>query len=187
MSSTRVTTKKARLSYCKIWQGEVKEGNKGETTVYSTAVLIPKSDTETIKALEAAIEAAKVAGKSKLEVNGKMPKLKLPLHDGDVDKPEDPAYAGHMYFNASTYGKKPSVVERKNGMFTEITDPARVYSGCFARVCVGAYAYNNTSKGISFGLQSVCFLSDGEPLGGSYVSAEEAFGDDFEDEDDLLG
>ena len=38
------------------------------------------------------------------------PNLKLPLRDGDIDRPEDEAYAGCYFLNANSR-EKPQVVE----------------------------------------------------------------------------
>ena len=55
---------------------------------YSVSAIIPKSDTETIEKIKRAIEQAKKDSVSKW--GGKVPvNLKLPLRDGDIDRPED--------------------------------------------------------------------------------------------------
>lgn len=182
---TQVVTKRVRLSYAKLDQPETNEQGK---QVWQTAIIIPKSDVETINKIKEAIEEAKKAGKSKLEVNGKMPSnLRNPLHDGDEEKPEDQAYANSYYLNAKTFNRPPQMVERKNGAYVEVTDVAsKFYSGAYARAVLNFYAYNNNGKGIGVGLGSLCFLSDGEPLSGSYVDAQQAYGDDFEDDFDPM-
>jgi hypothetical protein len=64
----------------------------GSEPKYSCSFIIPKSDAETIGKIKAAIEEAKQNGVSKW--GGKTPaNLKLPLRDGDVERPDDPAYA----------------------------------------------------------------------------------------------
>lgn len=171
------------MSYAKLWTPETVDGKAGPVEVYSTALLIDKNDKATIKAIEDAIAAAKVEGKPKLEVKGKMPSnLRLPLHDGDEEKPDDPAYAGCYFFNAKSYAKKPMLVERKNGLFVEITNPDKLYSGCYVAAIVDFYAYDNNGKGITSGLKSVAFIEDGEPLSGSVVDVEEGFKGVFDDD-----
>lgn len=60
------------------------------------SLIIPKSDTATVKKIENAINAAYVQGESKLRGNGKsVPKLELlktPLRDGDLERYDDETY-----------------------------------------------------------------------------------------------
>lgn len=176
--STTVTTGKVRLSYAKLFQPSAAPGS--DKLKYSLSVIIDKEDTATIEKINKAIAEAKQNGASKW--GGKVPaKLKTPLRDGDEDRPDDPAYAGKMFFNCSSE-RKPGVVDRN---LNAILDPSEVYSGCYGRVNVNFYAYDsNGNRGIAAGLNHVQKLADGEPLGGGAVSVEAAFEDDFED--DLL-
>ena len=80
---------------------------------------------------------------------------------------------------------QPGIVDRDK---MPVLDASEVYSGCFVRVALGAFAYNNSgNKGISFGLNHVQKLRDGEPLGG-ITRAEDEFDDldDDQDDEDLI-
>lgn len=178
MSNTRVITGEVRLSYANIWEPKSINGSDPK---YSVSLLIPKSDTATVKAIEAAIEEALQAGIGKF--GGKIPprgSLKLPLRDGDTER-EDEAYAGHYFLNANSKNP-PQVVDAS---VAPILDRAEVYSGCYGRVSITFYAFNtNGNKGVAVGLGNIQKLRDGEPLGGGNVSAESDFGaftatDDF--------
>ena len=82
---TKVVTGIVRLSYANVW--EPKSINGGAEK-YSVSLIIPKSDTKTIADINAAVNAAIEEGKGKF--GGKVPNratLKLPLRDGDVDRP----------------------------------------------------------------------------------------------------
>lgn len=177
-SPTRVVTGKVRLSYCHLFEPYSNDPEKEAR--YSVTILIPKSDKATLKKLNDAIEAAKEEGKTKT-FGGKIPgNLKLTLHDGDeeADLERNPEYAGHMYMAMSSK-QRPGVVDQD---LNPILDSTQVYSGCYARVSINAFPYSNSgNKGISFGLNNVQFLEDGEPLGGR-TRAE----DDFADDSDLL-
>lgn len=172
--ATNVTTGKVRLSYAKLFTPATAPGS--DTPKYSTAVLIDKTDKATIGKINAAIEEAKEQGKAKW--GGKIPaKLKTPLRDGDEEKPDDPNYAGKMFFNCSSI-KRPGVVDRD---LNPILDADEVYSGCYARVAVNFYPFDtNGNRGIAAGLNHVQKLADGERLGGG-VSLEAAFADDVDD------
>lgn len=91
MSKNETPTKvivSCRFSYLHCWEPEAINGGEPK---YSVSAIIPKSDKETIKKIQAAVEAAKQESLSKW--GGKIPpNLKLPLRDGDIDRPEDEAY-----------------------------------------------------------------------------------------------
>lgn len=96
-----------RFSYLHCW--EPNAVNDGDPK-YSVSAIIPKSDTETIGKIQRAIEQAKKDSVSKW--GGKVPaNLKLPLRDGDIDRPEDEAYADSYFFNANSK-QAPQVVDR---------------------------------------------------------------------------
>jgi hypothetical protein len=177
-SPTRVVTGKVRLSYVHIFEPYTNDPEKEAR--YSVTILIPKEDKATLKKIHAAIEAAKEDGKTKTW-GGRVPgNLKLTLHDGDeeADLERNPEYAGHMYMAMSSK-QRPGVVDQD---LNPILDSTQVYSGCYARVSINAFPYSNSgNKGVSFGLNNVQFLEDGEPLGGR-TRAE----DDFADDSDLL-
>ena len=151
----------------------------GSEPKYSVSAIIPKSDTKTVNAIKAAIEQAKKDSVSKW--GGKVPgNLKLPLRDGDIDRPDDEAYAGCYFFNANSR-QAPQVVDSK---VQPILDQSEVYSGCYGKISVTFYGYNsNGNRGIAAGLGNIQKLKDGESLGGRTSAA-----DDFqtEDEDDFL-
>ena len=49
----------------------------------------------------------------------------------------------------------------------EILDESEIYSGCYGKVSLRAFAYDQKgNKGVSFGLQNVQKVRDGESLGG---------------------
>lgn len=165
-----------RFSYLHCWQPDSVNGGDLK---YSVSAIIPKSDTKTINAIKAAIEQAKKDSVSKW--GGKIPaNLKTPLRDGDIDRPDDEAYAGCYFFNANSR-QAPQVVDAK---VQPILDQNEVYSGCYGKISVTFYGYNsNGNRGIAAGLGNIQKLRDGESLGGRSNAA-----DDFqtEEEDDFL-
>lgn len=173
---TKVVTGIARLSYANIWQAK---SINGGTPKFSTSVLIPKSDTATVQKIKAAIQAAYDEGESKLKGSGKsvpaLATLKTPLRDGDVERPDDEAYAGHWFINANS-NTAPGVVDINR---QPIIDTSEIYSGVYARVSLSLYAFNsNGNRGIACGLQNVQKIKDGTSLGGK-ANAEDDFNDDF--------
>lgn len=93
-----ITGPDTRWSYANVW--EPKSINGG-TPKYSVSLIIPKSDTKTVAKIKAAIEAAYQEGQSKLKGNSKsvppLAAIKTPLRDGDIERPDDPAYADGSY------------------------------------------------------------------------------------------
>lgn len=169
-SLTEVVTGKIRMSYVHIFEPHAI--SEGQDKKYSLCVLIPKSDTATLRKIKAAVDAAREEGKTS-KWNGKIPTgLKLPLRDGDDDRPEQPEYTGHFFLNASSKNK-PAIV---NEFVAPVLDQTEVYSGCYGRVALNFFAFNSAgNKGVGCGLNAVQKLADGEPLSGGSRSAEEYF------------
>ena len=176
-NSTKVITGvNTRLSYFHGW--EPASINGGEPK-YSVSAIVSKKDTKTVEALKAAIEVAKKESVSKW--GGKVPaNLKLPLRDGDIERPDDEAYKGCYFFNANSR-QAPQVVDNK---VQPIIDQGEVYSGCYGRISVTFYGYNsNGNRGIAAGLGNIQKLKDGPSLGGRSNAADEF---DSVDDSDFL-
>ena len=185
---SRIVIKNARLSYANIWEPKPMKDDPEGKKRYSAALIISKSDTKTIKAIEKAVEEAKTEGKSKLaNKKGIIPKnIKLPLRDGDEDRPDDETYEDCYFLNANaTADHPPKIVDRA---VEPILDRSEVYSGCYANVSVDFYAFSvNGNLGIACGLGNIQKVRDGERLTGER-SAEDDFEalDDEDDDDDFL-
>ena len=168
-----------RFSYLHCWEPDSVNGGDPK---YSVSAIIPKSDTKTINAIKVAVEQAKKDSISKW--GGKIPaNLKLPLRDGDIDRPDDEAYANSYFFNANSR-QAPQVVDSH---VQPILDQSEVYSGCYGQISVTFYGFNtNGNRGVACGLQNIQKWCDGEPLNGR-VRAEDEFDalDDADDEDFL--
>ena len=175
----KIITGKVRASFVHLFEAQSVNGSEPK---FSCSFIIPKSDTETIAAIKVATEEARQEGVPKW--GGKIPpNLKLPLRDGDIDRPDDPNYEGCYFINASSK-EKPGIVDRKR---IPITDPLTVYSGCYVRASLNIYPFNtNGNRGIAAGLNNVQFWCNGEPLNGR-VRAEDEFDalDDVDDDDFL--
>lgn len=178
MDICRVTTGEARLSFVHVFKPYAFQ--QGQEEKYSVTVLVPKTDTDTMARINAAIEAAKQRGVSD-KWNGQCPPiLPTPVHDGDGVRPSDgmpfgDECKGHWVFTASAKVDYPPEVVDMNG--NPIIDHSEVYSGMYGRVNVNFFPYAfGGKKGIGCGLGPVQKLRDGEVLGGGRVSAAQAFG-----------
>lgn len=181
-NSTKVVTGKVRFCYANVFEPSSMEGS--DVLKYNICILIPKSDTKTLEAIKKGIENAKAVGKTKIaDKNGKIPTmLKVPLRDGDVEREDDPTYAGMMFINASS-NRKPAIVDKD---LNPIMSKEEFYSGCYGRASINFYAFNTSgNKGIAAGLQNLQKLEDGEMLAGG-STAEDDFGGENAWDDDLM-
>ena len=177
-SPTRVVVS-CRISFANIWEPK---GINGSEPKYSVSCLVDKKDKAMLMKINNAIEAAKEEGKSK-RWGGKIPpNLKMPIHDGNIDRPDDEAYRDVVFFNANSKDA-PQIVDRRK---QTITDPMMVYSGCYCNVSINFYAYSaGGNKGIAAGLGNIQFVKDGEQLAGR-TSAASDFDELDEDEDGFV-
>ena len=169
------------FSYLNAWDPK---SINGGTPKYSVSLIIPKSDTATVNKITAAIQAAYEEGESKLKGNGKsvpaLSTIKTPLRDGDLERPDDAAYANSYFVNANS-NTAPGVVDTNR---QPIIERSELYSGVIGRASINFYAFNsNGNRGIACGLNNLQKLRDGQPLGGK-SRAEEDFA--TEDDDDFL-
>ena len=176
-----ITGVNTRWSYANVWEAKSINGGKPK---FSVSLIIPKDDTATVNKIKAAIQSAYEEGQSKLKGNGKtVPTLsiiKTPLRDGDLERPDDEAYAGCYFINANS-ASAPGIVDSDR---QPVIDRSEVYSGVYGRASINFYAFNsNGNKGIACGLNNLQKIKDGEPLGGK-SRAEDDFS--TEDDDDYL-
>ena len=148
-----ITGPNTRWSYANVW--EPKSINGG-TPKYSVSLIIPKSDTKTVAKIEAAIEVAYREGESKLKGNGKsvpaLSILKTPLRDGDLERPDDPAYAGSYFVNANATSAPGIVDADRNPILTR----SEVYSGVYGRASISFYAFNSSVIRASPAVLTIC-------------------------------
>lgn len=175
---TNVTTGKVRLSYVHLFKPYAYQ--PGQEEKFQVTVLVPKTDTDTMNRINAAIEAAKQKGISD-KWNGVCPPIvPTPVYDGDGTRPSDgmafgPECRGHWVFTASAKADYPPEVVDMN--LNPIINQSEVYSGIYARVNVNFFPYAfGGKKGIGCGLGPVQKVADGEALGGSAPTASQAFG-----------
>ncbi|MDR1465419.1 MAG: DUF2815 family protein [Oscillospiraceae bacterium] len=180
-SATQIVTGKVRFSFLHCWEPYTAIDNADPR--YSVVLLIPKSDKTTIQRLQAAAKAAREAWSEK---NGKavapeseavIPGLGT-LHDGDGQRPNGddfgPECKGCWVLSASSKAAPKVVDEFKN----EILDRGGIKSGDYGKVILNAFAYRKGgNSGVSFGLNAIQLLEEGEALGSSVDV------DDFDDED----
>lgn len=173
-----VLLQNVRVTYAHLLEPYTNPNQVGQEPKYSAMILVPKTDTAQVQAIQNAIEAT--IAEARVKHGAKVPAMpKTPLHDGDGYTPGGKEYSaeckGHWVFNASQASKHKQEVVDING--NPLTTPGEVYSGMYVNVLINFYFYNNQSSGIAAGLGPVQKVRDGEPLGsGAPASAASVFG-----------
>ncbi len=114
---------------------------KGGREKYSTCIFIKKDD-PCVAELKTRIEQVYRDNASVFkEANGSVKpyeKIRIPLRDGDVERPGDANYAGHYFLNAYSW-EAPIVVDANK---TPITDEKQLPSGMIGRAVLSLYPYD---------------------------------------------
>lgn len=167
------------MSYSHIWTPRAIQVD--QEPKYSAAVLIPKTDADTIARVRAAIQTEIAAGWP-----GKKPTLKNPLKDGDgmLDKngEQRKETAGMYVLNASSKDR-PGIV---NANREAIIDKSEIYSGCWCKFQLAFVPYNMPqNKGIGCYLNNLQKVKDGPSLEGREAAADVPWGDAPADDDSV--
>ena len=157
-----VLTPECRVSYVHVFRPQ-KAMNAGEDPRYSVVALFkPGEDLAALKNAAAQACAAEWGpDPSKWPSN-----LHNPFRD-QGDKEGTDGYVKGAKFLTATSKNKPGLVIKVNGVCHDIVEEKDFYSGCYAILCVRPFTFDIKGKrGVSFGLQHVLKMRDGEPLGG---------------------
>jgi len=171
---TKIITPNAMLSYEHLFEPASPEGS-GDEPKYS-ACLVFSEETDLSDMKKAVVDAGKAKWGDKFAEMKKSGEIRIPFRS---DRLEEKGYpSGSIYINARSK-QPPGIVSKyagEDGRPKRITDTSEVYSGCRVRATLSAFAYERAgNRGISFGLNNVQKLGDGERLDGR-LRAE----DDFE-------
>ena len=171
MSNT-IVTGEVRFSYVSVFEPRANQ-NGGEPK-YQITVLLPKTDIATKQTIDREIQQ-ELANAVSTKFGGTMPAVPaIPIHDGDGVRPNGEPFGeecrGCWVFTASSKNK-PEVVDAN---LQPIISQSQVYSGCYGRVSLRFFAYNQAGKkGVGCGLANVQKLRDGEPLGGGTTAKQD--------------
>lgn len=185
--SVEFCSKAVRLAFVSVWEPKQQPGNSDKKK-YEVTALITKTDTEGLKPFKiAALNAIvnkwgedrkkwpanlrTIDFKSFLSLTGKDG---WPFRDGDA-MPYD-GFAGNVAIKCANERKVTVVDISRN----PIIDNEEMYSGCFGQLIGVAYAWDNSgNRGVSFSLDGVRKLKDGDPF------VRRASLDSFEGYDDM--
>lgn len=161
----RLHLKNVRISFPNLFKKEVFEGKEGK---YAATFLIPKSNKELKRQIDAHIQ------KTLAEANVKVPSDKICVKDGD--ECEYDGYGDHWSIKASNK-KKPNVFNRDGEQLTEDDDV--IYAGCYVYAIIDFWVQNNKfGKRVNSNLYGVRFIRDGEPLGAGPIDVSDEFDED---------
>jgi hypothetical protein len=178
IGDTTIRLGEVRFGYVHVFAP--RKNDDGTDGKYGLQILIPKTNTQAVKLIEEAAEAAKQKGPKSGWGNkaAAAKKLTANLRDGDEEKEGDPTYEGMWFINANTpTTQKPGVRVLENGTVSEALDGDDFYSGCWGAVTVSMYAYSNSGNiGIGCALNNAIKTRDDERLSGS-TNADQDFAD----------
>ncbi len=165
---TKVTTPKFRVSFPQVFKAK---SYKGGAELFSLVMLFDKK----LAAQGALTNMQNLIKAAAMEKWGEIPDGVLdmgqdtcPFNDGDLKDYE--GYEGTYTARAASQFQ-PAVVDTGNALKgiepSAILAPDEFYAGCYARASITAYGWEAMGrKGISFGLQNIQKLADGEPFSG---------------------
>ncbi len=164
----KITTPKCRMSFVTVFEPK---RYKGGDPKFSVVMLFPKTLAKQgeLKDMQKLIKATAI------EEWGEVPAEAItidseycPFKDGDKK-----GYDGYedTYCATASSLYQPAIIDvgnyAKDIKPQAIIDPREFYSGCYARVSITAFTWESKGKrGVSFGLQNIQKLADGEPFSG---------------------
>ena len=197
ISSVEVRTGRVRLSYPHIFKAQPKKDANGNTVVgddgtptlqYSCALIIPKTETEIVTAIQESMKAAAID----FFGAGKVPaKWNAGFRDGDTDpsamldaldpsKGRKPELVGCWFLNASTR-QKPTIIGNEKDDFAggwKLLTESDIKAGDWVRVQLRCYGFDvGTNKGVAFSFSGIQLFEQGEALASGGFKAD-AFDDE---------
>ena len=176
MNANTITIGECRLSYVHVFKPY--SSMPGQDPKFSLVALLPKSNVKAKAQIDAAIEAARQIGLQS-KWNGQAPAiLANTVHDGDGVKQNGETYGeecrGHWVINCNANPDHPPRVV--DAQLQPVINESEIYSGIYGWININFYPYFfSGKKGIGCGLNHVMKTRDGQPLGGSAPSVEDAF------------
>lgn len=158
----------------------------GGSKKYSLRLIVPKSNKKAVKAIKDAIADAMKRGSEDKFKGKSLKKAKNPLKDGDDEETDKYPFLADSYFIDMKSNTKPTVIDKSR---KPLTTDDEVYSGMMVLVAGFAMPYfTDGSWGVTFVLDAVVKVGDGERIGGSQFDLNDAFGDVLDEdewEDDI--
>jgi hypothetical protein len=172
MATASFVTPVFRASYMNVFEPG-KPNDKGKRK-YEVTMLFPKGcDLSVLKKAALEVMTEKFGSDQ-----AKWPKnVHVPFRDqgekAAADGEPSNGYEKGAIFVAARSDRKPGIVDANR---QPIIDPSTFYSGCYARAQIHAYWFDaEKKKGVTFGLDNIQMVKEGEPFGAGRQNAETAF------------
>lgn len=188
MASTSVakeprTSPPLRISYPTVFVP--KPFQAGQTPRFGVAVMINKKDKVQMDFLRVLHKDATDVMAEKWPNPETRPRIPLTGHDKSLFKDGDtalnnqgipireknPEYVGHYIIRANST-QQPVLVDKGR---QEIVDSREIYGGCYCKVNMNVYAYDQPSNGVTIGLNGLQKWADGESFGSGRPPVDEMF------------
>lgn len=174
-------TPEATAIFVYVWEAR-ESMNEGNPAQYSISLLFKKN--QDISALKKAVKAAAIEkfGTAAVNSEGRLTsKYKDPFREADDMENPIPGYRGGVFITAKSK-TKPGIVDAH---VEPITEPMDFYPGCVCKASVVPFAFDKKgSKGVTFLLNNIQKIKDGDRLDGK-KRAEDEF-DAVDGDDDPL-
>lgn len=169
----KVMTPNFRVSFPQVFEAKAMPGSdkKKFSMVCLFNIAEINKNPEQKKLWDAVVASVKQAAVE--EWGDKIPaKLQNPFRKGE-EKEQYQGYGPGVIFISATTTSKPGLADAN---LQRIISPDDFYAGCYARATINPYPWTYMGKsGISFGLQNIQKIKDGEPLGGGRTKVEDDF------------
>lgn len=166
--STKITTHdfpEFRVLFPSVFEPKQVKGT--DKHAYSVLALFePNTDLSFLRKIELLEAKAKWNDKAEMKLGLKTCKRPLRLQDELVNQKTGELYSGCVNgaWCMSLTSELP--VDIRDAYGRHLLDPTAIYSGCYAKAVVEAYAYDNVAFGVKFRLMGIMKTRDGERLGG---------------------
>lgn len=163
ITKKKCLTPKFRVSYPAVFEAKSFQNQPAKFSI--VCIFDKKTDLKDLKRAAANAALEKFGPKEKWPKN-----LRLPFRDGDTERGDTPGYENSIFITASSK-QRPGVVDKS---LNEIISEDDFYAGCYARATLIAFAYDQMgNKGISFSLQNIQKMEEGERFGGRREASTE--------------
>ena len=163
-----------RLAFPALFKPKAFAGNE-DSAKYSATLLIPKTDTDTVKKIKEAIVAAakdRWGDKYKPILDTLLSQGRTCFRDGD-DKSDYDGFADNFTVNASN-AARPIVLGADKQSLSE--DSGKPYAGCIVNASLDVWPQDNKfGKRINATLRGVQFVKDGDAFSGSAPATADEF------------
>jgi len=168
---TKLVTPEGMLTWA--WLFKPREGKKGRGPKYMTDIVFSPAALQTpewaaMKQAAAAAAAEKFGDRLQGLITAEKfispfwkNERKIDAATGKLPKGYEP---GGMYITIKSQQRPGFRVTAPGGGLVPLTDENDIYPGCIVRASVDVWAYDDESKGVSFGLWNILKVRDGDPL-----------------------